>query len=74
MSDPAAVKEALEAAVDAFNEDGHGIPAREPAVELAGTSDESATPTPDQESVSGQSSGSRDSVARILYSGNAVCS
>lgn len=33
MSDPTAVTEALDAAVDAFNEEGHGIPTREPAID-----------------------------------------
>ncbi|WP_280535718.1 DNA-binding protein [Halopenitus sp. POP-27] len=33
MSDPNAVSEAVDAAVDAFNEAGHGIPAREPAID-----------------------------------------
>ncbi|WP_225335331.1 DNA-binding protein [Halomicrobium urmianum] len=33
MSDPNAVREALDAAVDAFNEAGHGIPTREPAID-----------------------------------------
>lgn len=33
MSDPNAVREALDAAVDAFNEAGYGIPTREPAVD-----------------------------------------
>ena len=32
MSDPNAVREALDAAVDAFNEEGHGIPKREPEI------------------------------------------
>jgi hypothetical protein len=33
MSDPNAVAEALDAAVDAFNEAGHGLPTREPAID-----------------------------------------
>ncbi|ELZ89488.1 hepn domain-containing protein [Haloferax elongans ATCC BAA-1513] len=33
MSDPNAVREALDAAVDAFNEEGHGIPTREPEID-----------------------------------------
>jgi hypothetical protein len=32
MSDPNAVEEALEAAVDAFNEAGHGVPTRESGI------------------------------------------
>ncbi len=32
MSDPNSVREALDAAVDAFNEAGHGVPRREPAI------------------------------------------
>lgn len=32
MSDPNAVREALDAAIDAFNEEGHGIPTRESEV------------------------------------------
>lgn len=32
MSDPNAVREALDAATDAFNEEGHGIPTREPEI------------------------------------------
>jgi len=35
MSDPNAVREALDATVDAFNEEGHGIPVREPDIETA---------------------------------------
>ena len=33
MSDPNAVEEALDAAVDAFNEAGHGLPTREPGID-----------------------------------------
>lgn len=33
MSDPNAVREALDATVDAFNEEGHGIQVREPEIE-----------------------------------------
>ncbi|MFP9062523.1 DNA-binding protein [Natrialbaceae archaeon A-chndr2] len=33
MSDPNAVRETLDAAVDAFNEEGHGIPTREPEID-----------------------------------------
>ena len=33
MSDPNVIKEALDAAVDAFNEEGHGIPTREPEID-----------------------------------------
>jgi hypothetical protein len=33
MSDPNAVREALDAAIDAFNEEGHGIPTRESAID-----------------------------------------
>lgn len=33
MSDPNAVKEALDAAVDAFNEEEYGIPTREPEID-----------------------------------------
>lgn len=33
MSDPNAVRGALDAAVDAFNEAGHGIPTREPEID-----------------------------------------
>lgn len=33
MSDPNAVREALDAAIDAFNEEGHGIPTRESEIE-----------------------------------------
>lgn len=33
MSDPNNVREALDAAVDAFNEEGHGIPTREPEID-----------------------------------------
>ena len=33
MSDPNVVREALEAATDAFNEEGHGIPTREPEID-----------------------------------------
>jgi hypothetical protein len=33
MSDPHAIRGALDAAVDAFNEEGHGIPIREPEIE-----------------------------------------
>lgn len=33
MSDPNAVREALDAAVDAFNEEGYGIPTREPEID-----------------------------------------
>jgi len=33
VSDPAAVREALDTAVDAFNEAGHGIPTREPDID-----------------------------------------
>jgi hypothetical protein len=36
MSDPNAVKEALDAAIDAFNEEGHGIPTRESEIETNG--------------------------------------
>lgn len=36
MSDPNAVKEALRAAVDAFNEEGHGVPTREPEIDTGG--------------------------------------
>ena len=36
MSDPNAVREALDAAVDAFNEEGHGIPKREPEINTDG--------------------------------------
>lgn len=32
MSDPKAVRETLDAVVDAFNEEGHGIPRREPNI------------------------------------------
>jgi hypothetical protein len=35
MSDPTAVREALDAAVDAFNEEGHGVPTREPKIDTA---------------------------------------
>lgn len=33
MSDPNAVREALDVAVEAFNEEGYGIPIREPAID-----------------------------------------
>lgn len=33
MSDPNAVTEAFDVAIDAFNEEGHGIPTREPHIE-----------------------------------------
>jgi hypothetical protein len=33
ISDPNAVTEALDAAVDAFNEEGHGVPIREPEID-----------------------------------------
>lgn len=33
MSDPNAVREALDAAIDAFNEEGHGVPTREPEID-----------------------------------------
>ena len=32
-SDPQAIKEALDAAIDAFNEDGYGVPKREDAID-----------------------------------------
>ncbi|MDJ1434801.1 hypothetical protein [Halostagnicola sp. A-GB9-2] len=33
MSDPNSVRDALDEAIDAFNEEGHGIPTREPKVD-----------------------------------------
>lgn len=35
VSDPTDVRKALDAAVDAFDEEGHGIPTREPAIDTA---------------------------------------